>query len=215
MISTRFSRRQIVAGIATSAAAALAPISSIAQDANDIPLERLLSAGGLPDLWIGSPDAKVTIVEYASMTCTHCARFHKETMPHIKQLIAGGSSIRFVLREFPLDPLATAAFMLARAAGPERRDAFVDLLFDQQSVWAFNGRPLETLPVIARQAGMSQEAFDAVLKDEVLYSSINKMREQASTEFKVNATPTFFINGRRRAGMMTVSEFDGVVSALL
>ncbi len=215
MSSTHFSRRQIVAGIVISAAAAVAPTASIAQEATDVPLDRLLSAGGLPDLWIGPADAKVTVIEYASMTCTHCARFHKETMPHIKQLIAGGSSIRFVLREFPLDPLATAAFMLARAAGPERRDAFVDLLFDQQSVWAFNGRPLDTLPVLARQAGMSQEAFEAVLKDEALYGSINKMREQATVEFKVNATPTFFINGRRRAGMMTVSEFDAAVSPLL
>ena len=210
----KFNRRQLIAGAALSAGSVALGRAAHAEapaDAGDPSMERLLAPGSLPDIWIGPSDAKVSIVEYASMTCSHCARFHKDTLPHVKKLIDDGKSIRFTLREFPLDPLATAAFMLARATN-DKRDAFIDTLFANQAAWAFDGKPLETLPVFARQAGMSQEKFDAVLKDQALFDAVNQARQRAANEFKVKATPTFFINGRRHAGMMTVAEFDAAIA---
>src|SRR5580698_5642937 len=99
-----------------------------AQAQTAVPLDQLMAPGPLPDLALGSASAPVTIVEYASMTCSHCAAFHEETWPKLKAKYVDSGKVRFILREFPLDPLAAAGSMLARCAGPDRRNAIVDLL---------------------------------------------------------------------------------------
>ena len=183
--------------------------------AETVSTSELMAEGPLPDSWLGSKDAPVTMIEYASMTCTHCAAFHAETWPTLKSKYIDTGKVRFTLREFPLDPLAAAGFMLARCAGPDKRNAIVDLLFNQQKNWAFVDKPLDALAATVRQAGISQADFESCLKDQKLYTSVNQTRDQASDKFKVNATPTFFINGQRKAGELTVVELEKVLAPLL
>jgi protein-disulfide isomerase len=171
----------------------------------------------LPDIWQVKDGATppVTIIEYASMTCSHCAAFHKMTYPVLVSKYVDTGKARFVLREFPLDPLATAAFMLARCAGPDKRNALVDLLFQTQKDWAFTNNPIEALSSIVRQAGIGHDGFDACLKDQGLHEKINQTRERASEKFGVNATPTFFINGVKHSGEITPVDLDKLLDPLL
>jgi protein-disulfide isomerase len=185
-----------------------------AQSAN-IPMEQLLAGEALPDIALGKSDAPVTIVEYASMTCSHCAAFHTGTYPQLKSKYIETGKVRFILREFPLDPLATAAFMLARCAGPDKRNAMVDLFFAQQRNWAFTEKPIEALSTLVKQTGMSKENFESCLKDQALYDKINEIRERASEKFGVNATPTFFFNGHKQNGEITPDELDKILEPLL
>jgi len=200
----------VVAGALPSSGPPLAQAA-----AASVPTGELMAEPTLPDLWLGAKDASVTIVEYASMTCTHCAAFHQETWPTLKSKYIDAGKVRFVLREFPLDPLATAGFMLARCAGPEKRNAIVDLLFTQQKNWAFVPKPVEALESTVKQAGITHDAFEACLKDQKLYDEVNQERDKAGQQFKVDATPTFFINGVRHSGELTVPELDKILAPLV
>jgi len=175
----------------------------------------LAKAGPDGDVALGSDKAPVTIIEYASMTCTHCAAFHATTYPVLKSKYIDTGKVRFALREFPLDPLATAGFMLARCAGPDKRSAMIDLLFAQQKNWAFTEKPIEALANLVKQAGFSQESFEACLKDQDLYAKVNKVRDHAAEKFGVNATPTFFINGKKQNGEINPQELDKILEPLL
>ncbi|HYP57045.1 MAG TPA: DsbA family protein [Beijerinckia sp.] len=180
-----------------------------------VPVDQLMAEGALPDIFLGKEDAPVTIIEYASMTCTHCAAFHATTYPVLKSKYIDTGKVRFALREFPLDPLATAGFMLARCAGPDKRSAMIDLLFAQQKNWAFTEKPIEALANLVKQAGFSQESFEACLKDQDLYAKVNKVRDHAAEKFGVNATPTFFINGKKQNGEINPQELDKILEPLL
>ena len=181
-----------------------------------VPMDELMADGSLPDVALGSKDAPVTIVEYASMTCTHCAAFHAQTYPTLKSKYIDSGKVRFILREFPLDPLATAAFMLARCAGPSRRDALLDRLFDNQADWAFvKENPTPKLFEVAKQAGFTQESFDKCLTDQKLLDQLTAIRSRADDVFGISSTPTFFINGKRLQVSPTVEEFDKVLGPLL
>lgn len=222
MQSTKTRRQMLelmaVAGFVAAGGASLGmllPTPAAAQGSPAVPMDQLLVEGALPDIWLGSKDAPVTIIEYASMTCSHCATFHTETFPTLKSKYIDTGKVRFALREFPFDPLATAGFMLARCAGPDKREAMVDLLFAQQKNWAFTDKPLEGLSNLVKQTGMSQQAFEACLKDKALYDNINQTRDRAAEKFKVDSTPTFFINGRKQAGAMTVSQLEKAIEPLL
>lgn len=217
---TSKTRRQMLE-IMGAAGAAIAlsqvlPVAAFAQSATDVPPAQLLAEGALPDLWVGSnKDAAVTIIEYASMTCPHCAHFHNDVYPELKKRYLDTGKARFVLREFPLDPLATAGFMLARCAGDDKREPIVELLFAQQQNWAFKDKPLEGLTNLTRQAGISQQAFEACLKDQALYGKVNTVRDKAAKEFRVDSTPTFFINGKRVNGSLSIDEFAKIIDPLV
>ncbi|MDB5508377.1 MAG: Disulfide bond formation protein DsbA [Hyphomicrobiales bacterium] len=222
MQSTKTRRQMLelmaVAGFVAAGGASLGmllPTPAAAQGSPAVPMDQLLVEGALPDIWLGSKDAPVTIIEYASMTCSHCATFHNETFPTLKSKYIDTGKVRFTLREFPFDPLATAGFMLARCAGPDKREAMVDLLFAQQKNWAFTDKPLEGLSNLVKQTGMSQQAFEACLKDKALYDNINQTRDRAAEKFKVDSTPTFFINGRKQSGAMTISQLEKAIDPLL
>ncbi|MFM9161908.1 MAG: DsbA family protein, partial [Methylocystis sp.] len=150
-------------------------------------------------------------VEYASMTCSHCAAFHHDVLPELKKNFIETGKIKFILREFPLDPLATAAFMLARELG-DKRNAVVDLLFLQQKNWAFTEKPLDGLANVLKQTGMGQEKFETILKDQILFDKINKIRDRASEKFGVNSTPTFFINGDKYTGEINYADFEKIIT---
>src|SRR5947209_14674871 len=106
----------------------------------------------LGEMALGDPQAPITVIEYASMTCPHCAHFHLTTFPELKKRYIDTGKVRFVFREFPLDPVATGAFMLARCAGNDRYFALLDLLFHEQRQWAVNN-PLPPLFNVVKQAG--------------------------------------------------------------
>ena len=133
---------------------------------------------------LGKDDAPVTVIEYASMTCGHCATFHNTTYPEFKKRYIDTGKVRYILREFPLDPLAAGAFMLARCAGKDKYFPLVETLFQQQRTWAVQ-KPLEPLFAIVRQAGFTQQTFDACLRDQKMLDGIEKVRARASDKFKV------------------------------
>ena len=208
------SRRRVIAALAMAASLSLAGAGSSAA-AETVPMDQLMAPQPLPDIVQGKADAPVTIIEYASMTCTHCQAFHAETWPALKAKYVDTGKAKFILREFPLDPLAAAAFMLARCAGPEKRNAIVDLLFDKQKDWAFVDKPLEALAATVKQAGISQSDFESCLKNQQLYEQVNQTRDNAAKNFHVDATPTFFINGKKLSGELPIAEFDKAIEPLL
>ncbi|MGU3538500.1 thioredoxin domain-containing protein [Methylobacterium sp. A54F] len=190
-------------------------LSALAQSEN---VAALMQPGPLGDVWLGPADAKVTIIEYASMTCSHCAAFHRQTWPTLKERYIDTGKVRFTLREFPLDPLATAAFMLARCDGDAKYYPITDLLFDQQQAWAYVQKPqspVDALEQMLRQAGFSKEKFEACLKDQKLYAGVNAVKQRGLDTFKVDSTPTFFINGERYKGEMTVEGMEKVIKPIL
>jgi protein-disulfide isomerase len=207
-------RRQTLQLLGTAAVTALIATSLPAFAQNVAPAD-LAAEGPLGDVALGPKDAKVTIIEYASLTCSHCAAFHKETWPELKKRFIDTGKVRFVLREFPLDPLATAGFMLARCDGEGKYYPITDLLFDQQRNWAFTDKPLDALRGMMRQAGFSQEKFDACLKDQKLYDAVNAVKNRGMEQFKVDSTPTFFINGQRHPGNMSIDELEKIIKPLL
>ncbi|MBK9080851.1 MAG: DsbA family protein [Rhizobiales bacterium] len=212
----RLTRRQFAALSAAGAAALAFPFApALAQDAKpDVKLEDLLKEGAAKDYWQGSKDAPATIVEYASMTCGHCAHFHETTYPTLKSKYIDTGKVRFTMRDFPLDPLAAAASMLARCGGDDKRDALVSLLFSKQSEWVVQ-KPIAALQNLVKQAGFTQESFESCLKNQELYDALTKGRDAASDAFGINSTPTFFINGKRQVGAITVDELDKLLAPYL
>jgi protein-disulfide isomerase len=190
-------------------------MTSLPAFAQNVSVQDLAVAGPLGDVAQGPADAKVTIVEYASLTCSHCAAFHRDTYPELKKRYIDTGKVRFILREFPLDPLATAGFMLARCDGEGKYYPIVDMLFQQQRAWAFNEKPLDALRQMMRQAGISQEKFDACLKDQKLYEAVNAVKNRGAQTFKVDSTPTFFINGQRHPGNLSIDEMEKILKPLL
>lgn len=206
----KISRRNLL--IITCSALCLAGSTTLADKnaSGKVAIDELMASNALPDIIEGNISAPITIVEYASMTCSHCAAFHHEVLPELKKNFIETGKIKFILREFPLDPLATAAFMLARELG-DKRNAVVDLLFFQQKNWAFTEKPLDGLANVLKQTGMGQERFEAILKDQILFDKINKIRDRASEKFGVNSTPTFFINGDKYTGEINYADFKKIV----
>ena len=215
MISSSLKTRRAFLESAGLAAGALAlPSAALAQAVGSVSVADLMAEGALPDVWEGSKDAPVTIIEYASMTCSHCAHFHETTYPTLKSKYIDTGKVRFTLREFPFDPVAVAGFMVARCAG-EKREAMIGLLFSQQKNWAFSDKPLQGLTALVKQTGMSQEKFDACLQDKALYANVNQVFEKASKQFRVDSTPTFFINGKKVSGALSPEEMDKQLEPLL
>ncbi|MBM6592644.1 DsbA family protein [Microvirga sp. BT291] len=190
-------------------------MTSLPAFAQNVDPKDLAVQGPMPDVALGPADAKVTIIEYASLTCSHCANFHNTTYPELKKRYIDTGKVRFILREFPLDPLATAGFMLARCDGESKYYPITDLLFDQQKNWAFTDKPLDALRQMMRQAGFSQEKFDACLRDQKLYDAVSAVKNRGVEQFKVDSTPTFFINGQRHAGSMSIDELETIIKPML
>ena len=206
----------------TGAQAAEAPKADAPAKAVDVPepegeydAAKVLEQGPLKDLFIGNADAKVTIVEYASMTCSHCAHFHEGTLPAIKAKYIDTGKVRFALREFPFDPRAAAAFMLARCAGDDKREAMVSTLFKQQAVWAGAEDAEAALLQLSKLAGFTQDSFKACLTNQQLLTDVNATRERGAKDFGINATPTFLINGKKYPGALTVEQLSGIIDSML
>lgn len=212
-------RRDFVAG---SAALALATTALSALDFGFIdsalaqspsPAD-LAVQGPLGDMVLGKDDAPVTIIEYASMTCSHCATFHNTTYPALKSKYIDTGKVKYILREFPLDPLAAGAFMLARCAGKDKYYPMVEVLFQKQKDWVVQ-KPIEPLMAIAKQAGFTEDSFNSCLQDQKMLEGIEQVRARASEKLGVNSTPTFFINGKVHRGSLTIEELEKQIAPLL
>ena len=166
------------------------------------------------DRILGNPDAPITIVEYASLTCPHCAHFANDVLPELKKKWIDPGKVKLVFRDFPLDEPALRAAMIARCAPPERFYAYVDTFFAAQDKWVMARDYREALARLVKLGGMSQNEFENCLKDTALENKIVEGRLVASKELDVGSTPTFFINGTKFAGAPTLEEFDKVLSSL-
>jgi protein-disulfide isomerase len=160
---------------------------------------------------LGSKDAKVTLVEYASLTCPHCARLNNEVMPRIKKEYVETGKVRYVYRDFPLDQLALAASVLARCAGPDRYFGFVDALFSTQGNWATAQDPSRALEQVGKLGGVTPEQYEACRKDDSIQTKVLEQRLSGEKTFQVNATPTLIVNGDKYAREMTYEELKAVL----
>lgn len=220
MINTQsLSRRSALALMAGASAVALAPSMAWAQSVpraqGSVDVDALMEPGPLPEMVKGEESAPVTIVEYASMTCGHCANFHTNTYPALEEKYINTGKVRFIVREFPFDPRSAAAFMLARCAPNDAYFPMMDALFAQQQSWAFGQNARTPLENIAKLAGFTQESFEACLTDQKLLNDVTAVKERGEQEFGVNSTPTFFINGNRYPGAMTIDQFSAIIDPLL
>ena len=207
-----FSRRNILSKLGVLALAGMTMGSVSAQNLNVVDL---MTPGPLGDKILGSETAPVTLVEYASMTCSHCANFHATVYPTLKSKYIDTGKVRFVFREFPLDAVATGAFMLARCAPADKYFQMIDVLFEQQKNWAFTKEPAKGLLAIAKQAGFTQQSFETCLTDNKLADSIQEVARRGNEKFGVNSTPTFFVNGQVVRGEMTLAALDKLLEPLV
>jgi protein-disulfide isomerase len=196
--------------------------------------ENQVAPGKLPekpdDIVLGNPGAPVQVVEYASMTCSHCAAFsvgHAATnkaavFPEIKAKYIDTGKVRYIFREFPLDPFALSAALAMRCAvgtNPERYFALADLIFSRQESWAFssqdNAQITSNLADVLKEAGLGRAQFDACTKDETQLARIKAVQKEAVDSFKVDSTPAFIINGAKYAGELEFKRFEEIVAPLL
>jgi len=168
----------------------------------------------LPDAVLGKADAPVTIIEYSSLSCPHCATFHRDVLPELKKQFIETGKVRFIQREFPLNDAALAGSVLARCLDPSRFFAFNDLLFQKQNDWAFKEDALTPLKLYAKQAGLNDAEFTKCLENEDLQKKVLAVRELGSKQ-GVRGTPTFFVNGKKLDGAPTVEAFAEAIKPYL
>lgn len=166
------------------------------------------------DKILGSPEAPVTMIEYASLTCPHCATFHNISLPRIKSEFIDKGLVRLVYRDFPLDQVALRAALLARCAPNERYFSLLDVLFRTQSDWAQSTDPAGALAQIGRTAGMSQATIDGCMTDQARVDRIAVGYQEAQTGFDVRSTPTFIINGEKHSGALAFEDVEKIVKGL-
>ena len=202
-------------GVATITGIALPSFVSpaFAEDPTPSPAD-LAEQGPDGDVVLGSDKAPVTIIEYASMTCPHCAHFSAETFPELKKRYIDTGKVKFIFREFPLDALAAAGFMLARCAGKDKFIPVIETLFAKQSDWVVQ-KPIEPLKAIAKQFGFTEESFDQCLANQKVLDGIQAVRDHAVQKLGVNSTPTFFVNGKRLNGDVSIDAMSKEIDPYL
>jgi protein-disulfide isomerase len=181
---------------------------------NSASAAELMAPGPLEDMSLGDPNAPVTIIEYASMTCPHCAHFEEATFPELKKQYIDTGKVRLIFREFPLDPLAAAGSQLARCSGKDNYFAVIEILFKQQKDWVVR-QPIPALTAIAKQLGFTQQSFEQCMANQKLLADIEAVRERAASKFGVNSTPTFFINGTLYRGALELADIAKAIEPYL
>jgi protein-disulfide isomerase len=203
-----FSQHLALSAIAATATAAF----SAGAFAQSFSPDDLHSAPAIGDKTLGPDDAKVIIVEYASATCPHCAAFHNSVFKELKSEFIDTGKIKFISREFPLDDLALAGFMVARCVPDDKYFGMLDLIYEQQKTWAGQNARTELLKM-AKLAGLSEAEFDACLKNEELAKGILAIRKDGAEKFDVQSTPTFYVNGKKMEGDRDIAGFRKAIEA--
>jgi len=209
------SRRIFILTLAASTLAAAAVLGAPALAQGTVSVMELHAPSALGDKPLGAAEAPVTVVEYASMSCPHCGAFHRETFDAFRQKYVDTGRVRFIFREFPLDASAFAAAMAARCAPSGRYYDVIDAYFDRQADWLGAPNQYEAMFAIAEPFGFTKESFEACLSNQALFEGLNAERTRASQKFGVEATPTFFINGQKRPGALTLEDLDAAIEPLL
>lgn len=159
----------------------------------------------LKDQVIGDENAPVTLIEYSSLACPHCAHFHVNTLPEIKKNYVDTGKVKLIVRDYPLGGPAYAAAMMARCTKPERRNQFIEVLFANQDSWAKSQDPKSALARIGKLGGLSQEDFDRCTNDKALFEGIQKLQLEAQSKYDVNATPTFIVTNSKDSVVERIS----------
>ena len=165
----------------------------------------------LSEMSIGSKDAPVTMYEYSSLTCPHCAAFHHDTLPRLKEAYVDTGKLRIVYADFPLDDLALAGSMLARCAGPAMYPGMVEIMFRSQATWSRSRNPLEDLTSIGRFAGLTQDEVTACVTNKELGQEIKRRQQTASEKFAIRSTPTFRIGDQNIVGSDHFERFQRII----
>jgi len=174
-----------------------------------------ISASADLEMAIGQDDAPITIIEYASLSCPHCARFHELTLPLLQKKYIDTGKVRLVFRAFPLERTAFWASIIARCAGEKRYFAFVDVFFKKQQSWFSAEDPFKSLLQIARLGGLSANAVKACTDDTALGDGILKTRLDGEQKHEVSSTPSFVIDGKTYRGALTMDQLDEIITPLL
>jgi protein-disulfide isomerase len=172
-------------------------------------------AGGLADHVLGDADAPVTVIEYASPTCPHCAAFSSDVFPVLKAQYVDTGKIKFILRPFLRNILDAVVFMLAETAGPDNYFSVLDTYFSTQDQWMLSDKPKDAMLAIAMQLGFTSESFDKALTNQTLFDGMEAMREQAINDFALEGTPTFYINGKQLTGEQSFEQLAAEIEPLL
>jgi protein-disulfide isomerase len=204
---THLNRRDLLQAAAAFGALAATSLPALAVD-----VAELNKPPAIGDMSMGNPNATVTMIEYASASCPHCAAFYKDVFPTLKAEYIDTNKINFIFREFPHNDAALAAFMVARSAPKDAYFTLIDIFFKTQAVWLQD--PRTGLLNIAKQAGISEDAFNKTLQDETLAKSILAIRDQAE-KFGVTGIPTFFINGEMLDGEQKIETLRAKIDPLL
>ena len=201
---------------ATIAVAFLLPIAASAQEAETptAAAPDLATAGPLGEQALGDPEAPVTMIEYASLTCSHCGDFYKKTFSALKEKYIDAGKVYFILREFPLDPLALAAAMTAHCGPDEDYFAIIDSLFLNQEKWAYVENPAPALVSLLAPHGFTEESFATCVKDQKIVEGVIEVAQRGQA-LGVEGTPAFFINGEKFSGAMDIERLDTVLKPLL
>lgn len=169
----------------------------------------------LSEMSIGSADAPVTIYEYSSLTCPHCAAFHRDTLPEIQEKYIDTGKVRLVYADFPLGQLALAGSMLARCAGPAMYPGLVDIMFRDQATWTRSQNPLDDLINIGRFAGLTPDEVTACVSNQELGQELLRRKDEAVKNFDIQSTPTFRIGDQTIVGAARFETFEKAIEAEL
>ncbi len=164
---------------------------------------------------MGSASAPVTIIDYSSLTCPHCAKFHIETLPVLKANYIDTGKVRFLYRNFPLDGVAHKAAMLASCTSDDKYFQFLDVLFARQRKWAGSNDPRTELMNLGKMAGIDEKSFDACMKNSELADSILEERLYGEKTYEISSTPTLIIQGKKHVGALAPEDIDALLAPLL
>lgn len=213
-------RRQAIVLTASTALVGMTGLPAFAADGDQYKLEDLMKPAGtdkgVTDHMLGEDDATVTVIEYASPTCPHCAVFATQTFPALKEKYVDTGKIKFIMRPFLRNVLDAVVFMLADTADTtEGWYQIVDTYFGSQNDWAFSDKPKDEIMKIALQLGFDEKSFEAALENQTLFDGMNELRQQAIDDFGLTGTPTFYFNGKAKSGELSVDIFSEEVDPLL
>ena len=176
------------------------------------------SDAGNKGVVLGSKDAPIEVIEYMSLTCSHCAKFHNETFPFINENYIKTSKVRFEIRDFPLDGVAYRASIISHCISGENSEkyfGFIKYLFEQQKAWISSKDPIESLQKISAIAGLNKEDFKSCLGDKLISDRVLLSRKIGEDKYKIKSTPTLIINGKKYSGGLDEQAFKKVADKLI
>ena len=213
----KFNRRETLILAAAASAMGLAGVATTQAAEGDVIDEAKLMApaGGLEDHFEGNADAPVTVIEYASPTCPHCASFHNSVYEPFKEQYIDTGKVKFILRPFARNALDAAIFLLAEAAGPTAYHNVIATYFKTQNEWGMSDKPRDAIYGVAQQLGFTEESFNAAFTNQDGFTAIEAQKNQALDEFGLTGTPTFYVNGKTLSGGKTLEQLAAEIDPLV